>query len=112
MGPEQRQSRSSGFSGIPTLGEALPSCRGLDFWGYSYVCGSRVGLPFWYSRLPLTSGLKGWQDSCPGQVSQEAWVSRLWFELRVLGPERETCSSCPHPRALGPHFSSLPPTIP
>lgn len=37
-GRAEAEQRSSGFSGIPSLCEALPSCKGLDSSGAVVVC--------------------------------------------------------------------------
>lgn len=59
--------KSSGFSRIRTLGEALPSCRGLDSLGAAVVCMWFKGWnAFW--ELKLTSDLSHWQGSCAWQA--------------------------------------------
>lgn len=101
-----------GFSRIPILGEALSGHGGLDSSGLQLCVWFKGQTAF--SVLKVTSDLwpKGWLDSCPGQAPpREGWVSRPWFELRVLKPEGEPRSSWPHPKALGVLFSS-PPLLP
>lgn len=64
-GAEQRQSRLSGFSGIPTLGEATPGCRDLDSSELQLCVWSRIRLS--YSVLKVTSDI--WPEGLEGQLS-------------------------------------------
>lgn len=78
-GAEQRQSRSSGFSGLPTLGEALLSCRGLDFLGLQ-LC---VWFKSWNAILVLKVTSDLWPEGLAGQLSWASITRGLSFQAVV-----------------------------
>lgn len=109
-GAEQRQSRGQVASvGFPPCVRPYPAVRAWTPQGLQLCVWFKGWTAFWVLRV--TSDL--WPEGLAGQLSWtgtmrgSGFSSRLWFELRALDPEGETCSSCPYPRALGP-FSSSP----